>query len=428
MIAFQTVAAAPLGVALRFGAMLLMLGQLFLLALTLGRQKRRAALPAALHLLLGFFALTLLLDGSYRLEYLPYARGWLPAVQALYRLPWLLIAGAELADALALGLGFRRQVRLSRRQPSVQTVKEAVDLLPAGVCICEPEGTVLLSNLRMNEWYRHLTGLPLTDGNALRRSLEERGRPQEGKRLLFPEDGTALLFSETALELAGRCYVQFTAEDVTERYRVTRELEEKNARLRDLQYRMKSYRVRESELLMRQELLAARTVVHNQLGGALLTGKYHLEHPESTDPETLRLMLWQLNTYLLAEVEDPEPRGDELDDALRLAAGIGVAVTLRGEVPPAGQRRTLLGLAVAECAANTVKHAGGDRLEVLSEKDRFRILGSGMPPSGPVVPAGGLRSLQLAVEGAGGRLELESSPVFTLTITLPQPGRDTCEA
>ena len=45
---------------------------------------------------------------------------------------------------------------------------------------------------------------------------------------------------------------------MSEQYRVTRELEKKNARLRELQYRMKSYQVHENELIMRQELLAAR--------------------------------------------------------------------------------------------------------------------------------------------------------------------------
>ena len=239
---------------------------------------------------------------------------------------------------------------------------------------------------------------------------------QDGKRLVRMENGTALLFTETSLELDGRHLTQLSAEDVTEQFRVTQELEKKNARLRDLQYRMKSYQVHESELIMRQELLAARASVHNQLGGALLTGKYHLEHPESTDPEAVRAMLSQLNTYLLAEVEDPEPHTDEYDDALRLASGIGVTVTVTGTVPTEGSRRTLLGKAIAECAANTVKHAGGDRLEVKVENGGFTITNNGAAPNKAIVPSGGLYTLRLAAEQAGGVMELESSPRFVLRI------------
>ena len=127
-------------------------------------------------------------------------------------------------------------------------------------------------------------------------------------------------------------------------------------------------------------------------------------------------MLSQLNTYLLAEVEDPEPHTDEYDDALRLASGIGVTVTVTGTVPTDGLRRTLLGKAIAECAANTVKHAGGDRLEVKVENGGFTITNNGAAPNKAIVPSGGLYTLRLAAEQAGGVMELESSPRFVLRI------------
>lgn len=423
MSAFQTVAASPLGVALRLTAILLLSGQILLLTVVRAR-RRSAACPAGycIHLVFSLAFLTLLLDGSYRLEYLPYTRGYLPAVAALYRAPWLLIAGAELADALALALCFREQYRTARLHPTVQTVKEALDLLPAGLCFSEADGTVLLSNLKMNEFCQQLTGRPLTDANALRAQIAEKGKEQDGRRLVRMADGTALLFAETPLEPDGRSLVQLSAEDVSEQYRVTRELEKKNARLRELQYRMKSYQVHENELIMRQELLAARSTVHNQLGGALLTGKYHLEHPETTDPEAVRRMLVQLNTYLLSEVEDPEPRADAYDDALRLAAGIGVSVSVRGAVCAGGPRRDLLGMAIAECAANAVKHAGGDRLEVTADEDGFTITNNGQPPSREIVPSGGLHSLRLAAEQAGGAMELSGSPRFMLRVRFRRCG------
>ena len=420
MSAYQTIAPSPPGIVLRLAAILLLAGQIaaFLLAL---RQRRGAAYTAAtlLHLLFGLAFLTVLLDGAYRLEYLPYLRAYPPVVQALYRLPWPAIAGLELLSALALALCAASRLRFARRHLSPHSIKQTVDYLPTGVCVSAADGTVLLSNVKMSEWCRLLTGSALSDANALRRAVLAHGREQGGRRLVFLENGMALLFGESALELDGQRFVQLTAEDVTEQYRVTKELEEKNARLRDLQYRLKTYQVQENELLLRRELLAARTTVHNQLGGALLTGKYHLEHPESTDPETLRLMLWQINTYLLSEAEDPEPRSDEFASALQLAKGIGVSVELTGAVPEKGMRRALLGQAIRECAANTVKHAGGDRLRAEVGAYSFRITNTGLPPAGSITPSGGLRSLQLAVEQAGGAMQIESRPSFALTVTLP---------
>ena len=373
MLSFDRIVFAPLGVCLRIAAILLVLGQITLLILAL-RQRRGAKTVTLswLHVLLGLIFLTMLLDGAYRVDYLPYVRGYLPFVRAFYGCPWLLIAGAELSDAAVLGM-----IRFSRAHPTAQTIKQAVDLLPTGVCISQPSGTVLLSNLHMNRWNRSLTGGTLSDANALRRTVRERGQAQDGKWLVHLEDGTALLFQDGTLSLDGAEYLQLAAEDVTELFRATRELEEKNARLRELQYRMKAFKVRETDLLMREELLSARTTVHNQLGGALLTGKYHLEHPETTDPETLRLMLLQINTYLLSEVEDPEPRADSFESSLKLASGIGITVEITGQVPRKGKLRDLLGQAVGECAANTVKHAGGDRLEVTVQDSGFTVTNNG---------------------------------------------------
>ena len=419
MSALSEVLFTPTGLLLRLAALLLLTGQLSLLALSLLQRRGawRVGLAGA-HLLIGLLFLTALLDCAYRLNYLPYVRGYLPPVSALRRAPWLIPALAEGADALLLGLGAADAVRFARGRPTLHSVKQAVDLLPAGICVSESAGTVLLSNLQMTRWNRELTGGGLTDAKALRAAVRERGLPQDGKTLVRLDDGTALLFTEGTLTLDGRAYVQLTAEDVTAQSLVTKELEEKNARLRALQCRMKAYRVRESELLLREELLSARATVHSQLGGALLTGKYHLEHPEETNPEALRTMLLHINAYLLSEVDDPEPRADALDAALSLAKGIGVTVTLRGDAPEPGPLRELLGQAVAECATNTVKHAGGDRLEVTADANGFTVSNNGAPPEREIFPSGGLSSLRLAVERAGGRMELQSKPAFLLRVSL----------
>lgn len=419
MKSFASIASAPGGVLLCMLAFLLLGGQtLLLIHAVWQRRGLRRVLSAALHLLGGALFLILLLDGVYTLDYLPYPRAYAQAVQTLYALPWFWIAGLEAADAGLLALGAAGLHRYELGHPSAQTVKQTVDLLPTGLCIAAEDGTVLLSNLAMNRWARLLMGGTLSNAGALWERVASASEEQGGKRLLRLDDGTALLLAERELTLDGRPYRQFSAEDVTEQYRVTRALEEKNARLRDLQLRMKSYQVRESELLMRQELLAARATVHKQLGGALLTGKYHLEHPESTDPDTLRLMLRQINDYLLAEVDDPEPQEDAWEAALRLAAGIGVTVSVSGEVPRGGALRALLGQAVSECAINTVKHAAGKELEVTVTADAFRIVNDGAPPDGEIRPSGGLLSLRQAADQAGGRMELESRPRFALTIRL----------
>ena len=420
MRSLSDIAFTPLGISLSLAAVLLAAFQIALLRVALRQRRGRVSvLLAVLHLTAGLAFLTVLLDGRYRLDYLPSPREYLPLVTAFYSLPWPVTLALEAAEAAALALAAAQAYRFARRHPTLQSVKEAVDLLPAGVSVSDGAGEVLLSNRAMNRWSLILTGSPLTDAGPLRERVRELGKAKDGKWLVYLPEGTALQFEEQTLELNGREYLQLTAEDVTEKSRVTRALEEKNARLRELQYRMKAYKVRETELLTRQELLSARATVHNELGGALLTGKYHLEHPESTDPESLKRMLTQLDLWLLAEAEDPEPHRDALDSALALAEGIGVRVLLTGPIPGEGPLRALLAQAVSECAANTIKHAAGDQITVALSERGFTVTNNGAAPEREIVPTGGLRSLQLAVEQAGGSLALQSLPVFRLTVRLP---------
>lgn len=409
------------GLWLRFCAMMLLPVQLGLLLRTIS-QKRGwlATVCAAAHALFCLLLLTLLLDGAYRPDYLPYERA-LPGVTRWFLgLPWAGIAGAELLSALLCALTLQRTIRYQKSHPSAQSVKQTVDLLPTGICISGDDGLPLLSNLQMNACNLALTGSVYTDANTLWQTAQVCGEQQGDKLLVCLEDGRTLLMAKAPLQSDGRQYLQITAEDVTEQYCMTAELTEKNHNLRELQQRLKEYRKGQTELVIREELLSARTTVHNQLGGALLTGKYHLEHPDSADPETLQLLLRHLNTYLLSEAEEPENGADPFECALKAAMGFGVQVALEGEVPAESTLRALLGQAIVECAANTVKHAGGDRLTVRLDKRSFTVTNNGVAPTAAITPVGGLRSLQLAVEQAGGSMELEGSPAFRLTVRLPK--------
>ena len=109
-----------------------------------------------------------------------------------------------------------------------------------------------------------------------------------------------------------------------------------------------------------------------------------------------------------------------------MARSVGVTVELRGPVPAKEPQRSLLAQAVDQCAANTLRHAGGDRLKVELERGEgfllVRLTNNGAPPGGPVVETGGLATLRRAVEEAGGGMELSWHPVFELRLRLPETG------
>ena len=90
---------------------------------------------------------------------------------------------------------------------------------------------------------------------------------------------------------------------------------------------------------------------------------------------------------------------------------------------PEGAGRELLARLIRECAANTVKHAGGDRVNIALKRQgdslEIRAENNGCKPLGPVLPSGGLRSLQEEARALDGELSISVDPAFRLTVRIP---------
>jgi len=424
---FEQVANHAVGHILFVVLLLLVVWALYLCVQTVSHRCGGAAVTTAIVLLIvGAFLFCLLLDGIFLAEYLhskygARPRDWPAMVKALYRLPWLAIAAGELAYGALCAILSAFCLRHSRTHVTERSVKQMLDLLPMGVCISDAEGTVLLSNLKMTQIAQKLTGMPLNRYDRLMDAVRAASEPQ-GDGLLLPDlDGEALLFSSETILADGREYRELTATDVTERYRITKELLANNRRLKDIQLRIKTYRVESSDLFFSRELLRARTTVHDEVGHILLrTGRY-LSNPSEEEAAQLLTQARHTNEMLLREAETP----DEIDPwqrALSSAQGIGVLVACEGAPPEAAQLRALAAQALRECAANTIKHSGGERLSVrfCGEESGWRMTleNDTAGPDGGVTESGGLLSLRRAAEQIGVRMTLTSQPRFCIILSV----------
>ena len=411
--------------AVTLGSLALVIGSL--IALIRGaqaRRSRRVLLAAGLNMLAGFLLFLVLMDCA-RFAYLTEPDPRYRAFQtALFGLPWGLYAITEVLSAAILILLLRDDRRYRRNHLTPDAIRETVNLLPEGICISAPDGTVLLSNLRMDGLCRDLTGGTLSDAARFRDCLEENGEKQGGEILTHTANGTVWRFAGKHMAGNGTEYDQLTASDVTAPYRIMEELRGKNERLQELQRRMKEVSGLSGDMFIAQEEAAARTALHNQLGQVLLMGRHTLEHPDSTDAELVRMATFEMNRFLLREAEAPSgSRADRLQQALAMVKSIGVQTEILGSVPENQAYRALLAQAVQECAANAVKHAEGDRLMLRTEENEkewiVRIANNGRPPKGPIRESGGLLSLRRHTEAAGGSMTVESSPAFALVLRLP---------
>ena len=411
--------------AVTLGSLALVVGSLIaLIRGILARRSRRILLAAGLNLLAGFLLFLVLMDCA-RFAYLTEPDPRYRTFQtALFGLPWGLYTVLEVLSAAILFLLLRDDRRYRRNYLTPDAIRETVNLLPEGVCVSAPDGTVLLSNLRMDGLCRSLTGGTLSDAVRFRERLEGNGEKQGGEILAHTEDGKVWRFAGKHMKKNGMDYDQLTASDVTAPYRIMEELRGKNEHLQELQRRMKEVSDLSGDMFIAQEEAAARTALHNQLGQVLLMGRHTLEHPDSTDADLVRMATLEMNRFLLREAEAPsESQTDRFQQSLALAKSIGVQTEILGSLPENPAYRALLAQAVQECAANAVKHAEGDRLVLRPEENEkewiVRITNNGRPPKEPVAESGGLLSLRRHTEAAGGAMTVESSPAFALVLQLP---------
>ena len=420
MRSLQSVVCTLPGYIVYFAAMLLTAAQLAVL-LRLFREKHGAAriILSLLHFLIGISFLTVLLDYSYN----ALIEGRPEQIHSFelkrFSVPWLVYAGLEIVS-FAVILLYERVFRQRRNtRLTADSIRQTVDFLTTGLLISDSDGTVLLANLKMTELCRMLTGELLSDAGSFWKYIENSAFRDY---LIQTPDGETWQFAKSRIELDGKTYDQITASDMTEQYRVTKELSEKNRHLKEVQQRMRSVAAKERSLVAAREIMNARMIVHDRMGAVLLSGKYYLDHPENVKEEELLRLLEYGSYFLLGEAQQQE--GDLLQEALQNAQKIGVDTDISGDIPENHAVRGLLAQAIDQCAANTVRHAGGDRLFVKITEEQGGIFAefsnNGKAPEGPVTETGGLAALRRATEAAGCTMTIQSDPAFLLTIFIPK--------
>ena len=382
------------------------------------RNKRPIAI-AAINLVMALFVFIVLNDCSSYTK-IKELHIFLSFEEVLFAVPYLFYAGVELVSGIVLLICIRDSAVYRASNLTSASIKEALDILPEGIVISNHDGMVRLSNLKMNELCKMITGDILKDTGRFWNTVSEKGKEQGGKYLIRTNE-EAWLFEKDKLDVDGILLNQITATDVTERYKIIDELEAKNEHLQDIRRRMKAVSELSGDMFVAEEEATARVAVHNQLGQVLLMGQHYIRNRDTTDPKIVYAATKQMNQFLLGESKEAHlGEEDVLKQACHVANRIGVKVLINGGEPENSTVRNLLSQAVSECAANTVKHAEGNKVivDITEDEDNavITITNNGKPPKTAISESGGLLSLRRNVEAIGGVMTLEYTPEFKLTI------------
>ena len=182
--------------------------------------------------------------------------------------------------------------------------------------------------------------------------------------------------------------------------------------------RIRSYGDKVDEYIIARERLETRVNLHGFLGQALLMTRHYLQY-ESGNPQKI-IDIWQRNIDVLRMEAEPQQETDTLASLKNAAKAIGMQVHVSGKLPKNTQQRKLIAGIGAETLTNAVRHAGAKQLWIdVEETDSeyvIRYSNDGTVPTGPATEGGGLSTARRKVEAAGGRMRIETSPRFVLTL------------
>ena len=308
-----------------------------------------------------------------------------------------------------------------KRQLSPISIKESCDHLPCALCFAWENGQPCLKNLKMDELSHLLTGEALLNANTFWKTIES-------QPIVTLENGHTWSFARVRMTMAGRTVYQITGTNITEEARLQHELEKDNLRLEAMNRRLRQYGQDVQEATREKEILRAKTRVHDEIGRVLMQTRQFLSGTQG-DAESV-CAAWRQNTRLLLAKYADEQHTDTFEQLTRAAQAIGVTIARSGAFPQDGTESAQLAEAAAhECLTNLVRHAGGTRLEILSERTAegwsIRYRNDGDAPAGPIVEGSGLTALRARTEAAGGAMAIAYAPRFELTLTLPQERQET---
>ena len=395
---------------------------LLIVSFTGYRDKRNRYMNMPIFLFL-FILLSELTDAFSRMnEGLEY-KTWLP-------LPlWLLWCIVAAADFLLIWEIVRLR-RLKRQELSRDSVKQAMDLLPSGICYFTPSGSVKLCNMQMHILFRTLSQSDLQTLTELQDALAhcDAGsgviRLSHERQTYFFPDGKAWRYRQNVVtDEDGAVYTETIFSDMTELYHKKLELKEQIKQLNAISRELKLLSDNVLILTREKEVLSAKTKLHDYMGAGLIAMRQILRHNQTEEAANAIELLRQAVSAIKNDNTYPQGRS-ELDGFMHDAEAIGIKVNLSGELPEQEELRCVMILAMRECLTNSVRHAGATALHVAVEKngDSFsmKITNDGKAPETEVVPKGGLHNLYRHIADCGGTMEIQWKPVFVLTVVLPE--------
>lgn len=315
----------------------------------------------------------------------------------------------------------------NRKTLGNNSIKEAFDNLPTGVCFFNEAGLPVLCNLEMHRFSFAVSGRDvqfITDLDDLLKKdfVPNNGVIKEGKVFTVSSGKAWQLKKRFVTDENGAQYIKFVALDVTDLQQKRVELTDENNQLRKVQEELKKLSANVVAVTREEEILNAKMRVHDEMGRSLIEARKYLNEDNEIIPESV-INSWRKAVSML-KYNNETNEEDMMTQIRKTCDTINLGFNQTGTLPKEEAAAYILTCAVRECVTNAVRYAEASELYAdFSTTENFAtvtVTNNGKPPEGKIREGGGLSTLRKRVERAGGTMLVQSVPIFKLTVTVPK--------
>lgn len=323
-------------------------------------------------------------------------------------------------------------LKMERKKDTIDrnSIKEAIDNIPVGICFYDKTGKSLLINRVMNRIIFSFSGTYINNIEYFLALLEN--NKLDVKKIFFKDSiaykikGQVFLFDKSTININGVEIFQVIVHNITDLYAKTEKLEEERLKIQNQKKSLEKLLKDIVKINRSKEILISKSKLHHEFGKPVLATKLYFKNSKDSQ-DNFEYINFAKNQWIevIRKIENnlaEEPKSNLYDELVLGAKSFGCKVVLSGDIKDGNELPYIFIFALKESITNAVRHSNADEVNLNIIKSENKLSGiirdNGYSEVSEIKEGVGLSSLRKRIEQNGGTFEIKINNGVELHISL----------
>ena len=294
---------------------------------------------------------------------------------------------------------------------------ESFDSMSDGICFASLGGTPLLVNKVMNNFAEMISGEQIMNANVFYDALlsgdYDLSVLRKEPTINIKCGDRVYNFNRKVISVGDEEVYEMTLTDITKQYEHNLRLNNDKKRLDNLNLKLKKMSMDIERIVNEEEVLNARSKVHDEVGRCLLLARSYFIHENKESNKVV--LFWR---YVIDVMKKQGLWLDDFNAIYVESERLGVRLHINGDFNFDDNNKHIIKEVILEALNNGVKHGKCKNLFCDINGKHIELYNDGDNRVTSYVEKGGLKNIRSLVENNGGKMTIDTSDSFKLIIEL----------